>query len=327
MEPGPLRSRPPALEVKPGRAMRALGELLRNDGLDAFALFDAALELLVRQFMVDHALISRLSQGNLDTFWWVHAGTGAREPLEVHQSLSLCERVLREPEGRLALGSLFPPEGGPGLRAFAGSTLKERGKAVGVVAVLHSQPYVFRPEDLDFIRSVGGLLERALEIENLRFQLAVAQETLALSNAVVEDSALESGESGLPNHRYLDLWLKGHMAHARRQKETVALILWGGVLVPALRQVAASLRGEDLLVELARGRYLLVLPKATREGAEILWARLSRVLGGPPTGATLWLPDQDDLLLRGALRRAELALEEAERGGGLFWKLQTQVEL
>lgn len=63
------RAGKPALEVKPGRAMRALGELLRNQDPDPFTLFDASLELLVRQFMVDHAVITRLSQGKLDTFW------------------------------------------------------------------------------------------------------------------------------------------------------------------------------------------------------------------------------------------------------------------
>lgn len=321
----------PAIEVKPGRAMRALGELLRNDGLDAFALFDTALELLVRQFMVDHALITRKSQGHLDTFWWVHAGEGAQEPIEVHQSLHLCERVLQEPEGTLALGSLFPPEGGPGLRAFAGVTLKERGQAVGTLAVLHGQPYVFSPEDVDFIRSVGGLLERALEIENLRFQLAVAQETLALSNAVVQDSALENEGTGLPNGRFLDVWIKGNMHRARRQKETLALALWGGPDQPlslaGLKAASERLRGNDLLVELARGRFLLLLPQTPQEGAQLLLDRLAPDLGHPPMGATLWQPDQDDLQLRGALRRAELALEEASKSGGVVWKTQMRVSL
>jgi hypothetical protein len=85
------------LNVKPGRAMRALGELLRNQDPDPFTLYDASLELLVRQFLVDHAVMMRLSQGKLDTFWWVQAGTGAREPMELHHSLRLWEQVLESP--------------------------------------------------------------------------------------------------------------------------------------------------------------------------------------------------------------------------------------
>ena len=328
------RSSKPSLEIKPGRAMRALGELLRNDGLDPFALFDASLELLIRQFMVDHALITRISEGQMDTFWWVQAGDGAREPMAVHQSLKLCGRVLQEPEGSLALGTVSPSEGGAWLRAFAGVVLREGGKPIGTLAVLHGQPFVFSNEDLDFIRSVAGLLGRAMEIENLKYKLEVAQESLALSSAVVQDSALESAISGLPNGRFLEVWMKGHMHQARRQNQILSLALWEGAeghpTVEVLRQVAQSLRGDDLLVELSRGRYLLLLPHTNQEGAEILLSRVRKDLGTLPMGATLWLPERDDLMLRAALRRAELARQEAVRdegAGELKWKLATLVTL
>lgn len=330
------RGRPskPTLEIKPGRAMRALGELLRNDGLDPFALFDASLELLIRQFMVDHALITRISEGQLDTFWWVQAGNGAREPMAVHQSLRLCQRVLQEPEGSLALGTVSPSEGGAWLRAFAGVVLREGGKPIGTLAVLHGQPFVFSNEDLDFIKSVAGLLGRALEIENLKFKLEVAQESLALSTAVVQDSALESAVSRLPNGRFFEVWMKGHMHQARRQNQILSLAVWegaqGGTSPDLLRQVAQSLRGDDLLVELAVGRYLILLPHTNQEGAEILLTRVRKDLGQPFMGATLWLPERDDLMMRAGLRRAEQARQEAVRdggGGALRWKLPTLVTL
>jgi len=328
---GQGRTVAPTLNVKPGRAMRALGELLRKQDPDPFSLFDASLELLVRQFMVDHAVVAKLSRGKLDSFWWVQAGAGAREPMELHQSLNLCERVLREPEGCLALGSVFPSEGGPSLRAFAGVILRERGQAVGTLAVLHSQPFAFSIEDLDFIRSVAGLVGRVLEMENLKYELQVAQDSLALSSAVVQDSALESATTGLPNARYLEVWLKGYLHHARRHKETMGLALWemqDPAALKALAKVAQSLRGNDLLAELAPGRFLLLLPVTPQEGAEVLLDRVGAQLGRPPMGATLWMPDRDDLMLRGALLRAGLALGEAAReGGGVSWKLPTQVSL
>ena len=218
----------PSVEIRPGHPMRALGVLLRNQDLDPFRFFDAALELLIRHFLVDHALITKLSGGNLDTFWWAHAGTGATEPMEVHQSLRLCERVLREPEEGLALGKVFAADGGPWLRAFAGVALREGGRVVGTLALLHAQPRIFSEEDLDFLKSMAGLLGRAMEIENLKYKLQVAQESLDLSSAVVQDSALESATTGLPNGRFLEVWVKGHMHHARRQKETLCVALWEG---------------------------------------------------------------------------------------------------
>jgi len=322
----------PIMDVRPGRALQALGELLRRPDLDPFALFDAALELLIRQFRVDHALITRITEGRLDTFWWVAAGTGAREPVEVQQGLRLCERVLQEPESCLALGSVFPAEGGPWLQAFAGAVLREGGRSIGTLAVLHSQPYAFCDGDLEFIRSVAGLLSRAMEIENLRYQLQVAQDTLALSTAVAQDSALEGSTTGLPNGRFLEVWMKGHLHHARRQKETLALTLWEWPLrVPApkaLQKVAGGLRGDDLLVELTPRRFLLILPQTLEDGAQILLDRLRPQLGNPVMGATMWLPDRDDLLLNAAMRRAEQARQEALREGcGLRWKAPVLVAL
>lgn len=322
----------PVVDVRPGRALQALGELLRRPDLDPFALFDAALELLIRQFMVDHAMIARLSEGHLDTFWWVAAGTGAKEPVEVQQGLRLCERVLQEPGGCLTLGSVFPGEGGPWLQAFAGTVLREGGRSIGTLAILHGQPYAFLDGDLEFIRSVAGLLSRALEIENLRYQLQVAQDTIALSTAVAQDSALEGPATGLPNGRFLEVWMKGHMHHARRQKETLALAVWEatgpGLDAEAVRKVARGLRGDDLLVELTARRFLLLLPQTGQEGAEVLLERIRPELGGPCIGATMWLHDRDDLMLGAALRRAEQARREAlQEGAGTRWRAPTLVML
>ena len=327
---GRIRPENPAAGPRPGRALQALGELLRKD-LDPFALFDAALALLIRQFLFDHAMIARLSEGHLDTFWWAAAGSGAQEPVELQQGLRLCERVLTEPEGCLALGTVFPNEGGPWLRAFAGAVLREGGRPVGTLAILHSQPYAFCEGDLEFLRSVAGLLGRALEIENLRYQLQVAQDTIALSTAVAQDSSLESSLTGLPNGRFLEVWMKGHLHHARRQKETVAIAVWEWKGKPGrIQRIAQGLRGDDLLVELGPGRFLLVLPQTLEEGARVILGRLRGELGNPPMGATLWLPDRDDLMLNAALRRAEQARKEAQGKVGedrLHWKSATLVAL
>jgi len=323
------REETPVPRAKPGRGLRALGELLREQDPEPFSLFDASLELLTRHFMVDHAMIAKVSQGKLDTFWWVQAGTGAQEPLELHQGLHLCERVMQEPEGCLALGTVFPSEGGPWLRSFAGVILREQGMTVGALAVLNRHPFVFAQDDLDFMRSVAGLIGRVLELENLKYEFQMAQDALALSAAVVQDSALESNATGLPNARYLDVWTQAYLHHARRYKETLSLVLWeqrGDAPKAALREFSKGLRGNDLLVELGPGRYLLLLPMTLQEGAEVVLGRLGAELGHPPMGATLWMPDRDDIKLRAAMMRAGLALKDAAReGGGLRWKLPVLV--
>ena len=328
---GPNKAAGPAPNPKPGRGMRALGELLRKQDPDPFSLFDASLELLMRHFMVDHAMIAKVSRGKLDTFWWVQAGAGAQEPLELNQGLRLCERVMLEPEGCLALGTVFPSEGGPWLRSFAGVIVRELGVPVGTLAVLHRHPFVFAQEDLDFLRSVAGLIGRVLELENLKFELQTAQDSLALSAAVVQDSALESSATGLPNARFLDVWMKTCLPRARRYKEPLSIALWelhDGVPKAALRKFSRGLRGNDLLAEVAPNRFLLLLPMTLQEGAGVILGRLADALGHPPMGATLWMPDRDDLMLRGALVRAGQALKEAAReGGGVRWKLSAKVAL
>jgi GGDEF domain-containing protein len=167
----------------------------------------------------------------------------------------------------------------------------------------------------------------------MKYELQVAQESLALTNAVVQDSALESEATGLPNARYLDIWIQGHMHHARRNKESLGLALWAGkgkLDGPRLRKVVRTLRGNDLLVELSPNRFLLLLSQTLQDGATILLERLAAELGNPPMGATLWMPDRDDLLLHAALRRAESALQDALKEGGshgIRWKLPTLVNL
>jgi hypothetical protein len=161
---------------------------------------------------------------------------------------------------------------------------------------------------------------------------------LALTSAVVEDSALESPLTGLPNRRFLEVWMKGHLHHARRNKEVLALGLWEAPAASprqeaqrrSLADFARALRGEDLLVEAASDRVLLLLPQTGQEGLETLVHRVWKDLGRPPVGATLWLADRDDLRMQAALRRAELARQDALRlrpRTGICWRLPGRVAL
>ncbi len=104
----------------------------------------------------------------------------------------------------------------------------------------------------------------------------------------------------------------------------MALLLWSQPMVPGtkgrLANASSLLRGEDLLVELSADQYLLLLPHTSREGAEVLLHRVQAILGGHPTGATLWLPDGKDMTLKSALKRVGKAFSDASREGStLVW--------
>jgi GGDEF domain-containing protein len=167
-------------------------------------------------------------------------------------------------------------------------------------------------------------MARTLESENLKQELRAALDALELSSSIVEDSALQSSRSGLPNRRYLETWLRSTLFMARRRKEAMALALWSQPLIPGtkgrLAAAAGHLRGEDLLVELSTDQYLLLMPHTADSGAEVLLGRLRETLGSHPTGATLWLPDGKDMTLKSALRRVAKAFTDANREGSpLLW--------
>ena len=165
---------------------------------------------------------------------------------------------------------------------------------------------------------------RTLESENLNRELQAALEALELSSTVLEDSALMSPRSGLPNRRYLDIWLRSTLFMARRRREPMALALWSQPLIAGtkgrLTKVATHLRGEDLLVELSSDQYLLLLPHTTDAAAELLLGRIRETLGNHPTGATVWLPDGKDMTMKSALRRVAKAFTDANRErSALVW--------
>jgi GGDEF domain-containing protein len=211
-----------------------------------------------------------------------------------------------------------------GIQAYAGVVLRDAKGVLGTLCVQHSKPHVFRPEDVGLLCVFAHLIERLLETENLKSELHAALDALELSSAVVEDSALQSARSSLPNRHYLEIWLRSALFLARRRKEPMAVALWSQPMVlgtkDRLEATSTHLRGEDLLVELSADRYLLLMPHTDREGAEHLLERLRETLGRHPTGATVWHTENDDMTLKSTLARASKAFNDATReGSALLW--------
>jgi hypothetical protein len=312
--------------------LAALSDLLQDSRTDAARLFEHGLALLVQAFGVDQALLTRVTHLGHEVVWWSSAPHSTMSHIYEAPEKGFCPFVIahpdrpltikdaaKDPRWRSSTGHLEL-----GIRAYAGVALKVGDRAHGTLCVQHHAPHAFTRAELALLRTMGQLMARTLESESLKQELQGALDALELSSAVVEDSALLSARSGLPNRRYLDIWLRSTLFMTRRRKEPMALALWSQPMVAGTkgRLGAASklLRGEDLLVELSADQYLLLLPHTSDSGAEVLLTRLGEIVGHHPTGATLWLPDGKDMTLKSALQRVAKAFTDANRdASALIW--------
>lgn len=312
--------------------LAALADLLNASRTEPARLFEHGLALLVDRLGVDRALLTRVSALGYEVFWWAVADGASMEGVFEAPEKGFCPWVMAHPDRPLAIhDAAADPKWRKstglldlGIRAYAGVALKEGERVVGTLCVQHRAPRAFDQGQTALLRAMGHLMARTLESENLKQELRSAMDALELSGAIVEDSALQSMRSGLPNRHYLDIWLRVSLFMARRRKEPMALALWSQPMATGtkgrLAAAAAHLRGEDLIIELSADQYLLIMPHTGVEGAEILIARLRELLGQHPTGATLWHPDGDDMTLKSALTRAAKAFTDATRDGApLIW--------
>jgi GGDEF domain-containing protein len=310
----------------------ALADLLRDSRTDAVRLFEQGLALLRQALGVDQALLTRVTHLGHEVLWWASASDTTMTGIFEAPEMGFCPYLIAHPDRPLIIHDAAaeprwrksPVYLKLGICAYAGVALKVGDKAIGTLCVQHHAPCTFTDTELALLNTMGHFIARTLESERLKQELQSALEALELSSAVVEDSALVSARSGLPNRRYLDIWLRSALFLARRRRESMALALWSQPLAAGtkgrLAAFAGHLRGEDHLVELSADQYLLLLPHTTESGAELLLIRLREILGNHPTGATLWLPDGKDMTMKSALRRVAKAFTDANReGSALLW--------
>ena len=312
--------------------LAALSDLLQDSRTDAVRLFEHGLELLVQAFGVDQALLTRVTHLGHEVVWWASAPHTPLTGIFESPEKGFCPFVIAHPDRTLTIrNAAAEPRWRKstgyqelGIRSYAGVALRVGDQAHGTLCVQHHAPHAFTRAELALLRTMGHLIARTLESENLKQELQAALDALELSSAIVEDSALLSARSGLPNRRYLDIWLRSSLFMARRRREPMAIALWSQPMVAGtkgrLAAVAGHLRGEDLLVELSSDQYLLLLPHTSDSGAEVLLTRVRETVGPHPTGAALWLPDGKDMTMKSALRRVAKAFTDANREGlPLLW--------
>lgn len=312
--------------------LAALADLLSVSQTDPAHLFEHGLALLVERLGVDRALLTRVTGLGYEIFWWAAAdGLTMGNVFEAPEK-GFCPWVMAHPDRSLTIrDAASEPQWSKSsawvdlrIRAYAGVALTNGNGALGTLCVQHHAPRTFHRGEIALIRAMGHLMARTLESEHLKHELRAALDALELSSAILEDSALQSPRSGLPNRHYLDVWLRASLFIARRRQESMALALWSQPMVAGTKErmeaAVSHLRGEDLIIELSADQYLLLMPHTGEDGAEILLARLREILGSHPTGATLWPPDGEDMTMKSALTRAGKAFTHASREGSpLIW--------
>jgi GGDEF domain-containing protein len=314
--------------------IQVLGALGAAGFARAEDLYEFGLDLLVRHLGVDRAMVASVTARGLESLWCAEGGA---RPLPHDPNLNFCAQVVREPAAALVIEDAaadpawadHPACRTLGIRAYLGAALRFSGKPMGVLSVQSRTARSWQPSDVALVNVVAALFGKAMEVEALKVELAQAKEVLDLTAAVMEDHALENPRTGLPSRRYLEVWCKSHLLLARRRREVITLVTW---IQPAksdraqtLARLAGSLRGVDLMVDLGRDRFLLVLPRTLRAGAETVLERFRRILGPRPMGATLWNPllnpDRQAATLQPAIRRAQSADPGGQGTGEVVWTL------
>jgi GGDEF domain-containing protein len=313
--------------IKTRRTMHlnVLRDLVEPGFPDATELFEKGLKLLVEQMQVDRAVIVRITDLGFETLWWATQDGKDLDLTQYDPNRNFCPQVLQQAprtlvihdaERETALKPLADQHPLP-VRSFVGVPLRRGEKVIGILSVQGSLPRRFTRGDIILVSMVANLLGSAMEIELLKQELHMTREALDLTMSVVEDSALEAQNTRLPSRRYLDVWLKAYLFMARRRSEPMALVMWH--VAPTresrkgLRDLSDQARGEDLLVDMGKDTFLLLLPRTPGEGAAIVVDRVRAKLGDVPIGVAVWNPadpmDRDDLMIRGAMLRVQNAMK------------------
>jgi GGDEF domain-containing protein len=315
----------------PADSWAILSGMAEEDFPNATQFFSRGLGILVQQLNIDRAAMTRVTSNGLETCWWALSEKVGPEDAIHETDEFFGPRIMDAPDVTLSVPDLLtdkelaahPSARRLGIRMYHGIPMRSSGKCIGILSLQSMEPRNFSPEETAFVRVMALLFSRTLETETLRDDLQATRNVLDLTAAVVEDHSLESQATRLPNRRYLEIWLKAHLYLAQRRGEPMSVAYWTLSLdMPAkqnLRDIAAALRGEDLLVDLGGEEFVLLLPHTGIEGAQVLLERIRTVLGPIPMGATLWQPlhpvDADDLTIQQALLRASEARSYSEETG------------
>lgn len=210
--------------------------------------------------------------------------------------------------------------------------LVAQGEVIGTVNLYHTEPDAFQADDLRVMTLVGEMAGRAVHNACLFTQ--------------TQETAFTDPLTGLRNARYLRQFLEQEINRARKNASKFAVLgldldqfkpvndTYGHargdrVLCEIGQVLQGQVRNYDLVARYAGDEFVLVLPEAGREEAEVVAAKIKRAIDryaeslvmadahfpriGVSIGIALFPEDADDL--RGLLAFADQGMYEDKRAG------------
>ena len=290
------------------------------------------LEVLTEHLGGSLATLVTVGGTTMDTRWWHPESPEALAPEPIRP---LCEWMASHGERVLVIQDM---DTGPHLngaeelrllphRAALASTLHRGGGVQTLLFVFFDQPRAFSRMDFALLETVGGFLGRMLESEDLKQSVARLEDALAITQAVMQDSAIRDPDTDLPNRHYLEVWEKALLGLEDRPTSLVVaecrFRLADKATRTRLRQAAESVRASDLVVRIGQDRFQVILRQTPRHRADLQLHRFLSHLGGAPMGATLWIPGPQGLPLASCGTLLQEAVEESLRMviPNLVWRL------
>jgi diguanylate cyclase (GGDEF)-like protein len=200
------------------------------------------------------------------------------------------------------------------LGSVCAAPLVSRGRSLGALVALSTQPRTFLPRDIDLVRAYAA--QGAIALTNAR--LYEAQEQLATRDPL----------TGLLNHREFHEALDRELERSRRSSDPFAVVLLDldrfkavndanghaagdRVLRSAAEAIAAACRGGDVAFRVGGDEFALLLPGTGPEDAPGVAERTARAVAaldmdiGASYGVASWPADgwSKDVLLSHADRR------------------------
>lgn len=254
---------------------------------DPDAFLADAIDLLIRNRLVDGAVVHLLEGGRLR----LHASYGAgrdKEKQVDEQVQSRLSGTIHNRDLPISEFQLKDRARDERLYPLVCVALQGRTRAVGVLTALSTTRHALTPREASMIASVANLI--ALGIENVQMMLDHDEKHRNLEQQAISDPL-----TGLYNRRFMDEYLRIHMAMARRRQAQVSFIAidldhfktvndtYGHdrgdeILVTVAHVIRDTARTSDLTVRTGGEEFLVAMTDTGEAGALIYANRLQREL-------------------------------------------------
>lgn len=264
--------------------LSALGPLAAAAS-DADVFLREAMELLIRNRLVDGVVLHLLEHGRLRLHASYGIGSEKEKLVDEHIQSRVSGRVQDLPAGEFRM---LDERRGEALYPLVCLALQGRSRAVGVMTALTATRHALTPREAGMIASAANLI--ALGIENVQVMRENDEKQTELEQLAISDPL-----TGLYNRRFMDEYLRIHMAMARRQQARVSFVAidldhfkklndaYGHdrgdqVLVQVASVIREAARTSDLAVRSGGEEFMVVMAGADQDGAMVYARRVQAEL-------------------------------------------------